>query len=249
VPTRLLVVQNDLDKALGRLADAFTRAGVQLDIRSADRDLPGVGEYHGLVVLPGLANPVDEGAAIDRARGAIEAALEARLPVLGMCLGAELLIEELGGRAYPCPPELGFRDVVASPSAADDPLLSAAPERFSVFHAHTFAFEPPSDAEILLTNEVCVQACRHGDTWAVQCHPEASREWVSALAASLDGADSGLLAATTGFFKENDVRPEELERDADAAEPTLSAVGEGIARGFAQVMAEAQTVRAQASSG
>ena len=248
MPTRLLVVQNDPDKTLGRLADALTRAGVQLDVRSAERELPDSADYHGLVVLPGLANPVDQTAAIARARDAIEAGLQARIPILGLCLGAELLIEQLGGSAYSCRTELGFHDVVASPAAADDPLLSAAPQRFSVFHAHTFAFEPPSDAEILLTNEVCVQACRHGDTWAVQCHPEASREWVSALAASLDGADSGLLAATTGFFAENAVSSEQLERDADAAEPALSAVGECIATGFARVMAETQTVRSEAPS-
>ena len=72
----------------------------------------------------------------------------------------------------------------------------------------------------------------------MQCHPEVSREWVSVLAASLDGADSGLLPATTGFFTENAVRPDDLERDADAAESTLSAVGEGIARD-SRVMAEA----------
>jgi hypothetical protein len=52
---------------------------------------------------------------------------------------------------------LGFGQVAAAAAAMCDPLLDGVPERFSVFHAHTYAFEPPSDAEILLTNDACVK--------------------------------------------------------------------------------------------
>lgn len=243
--SRLLVVQNDPDKTLGRLRKPLIRAGAQLDVRSPGHALPSVGGYDGLAVLPGLANPVDGDVAIRRARGVIHDALQARIPVLGLCLGAELLVEELGGSVYPCRPELGFGEVSASPGAAGDPLLGAVPERFSVFHAHSFAFEPPTDAEILLTNEVCVQACRYGDAWAIQCHPEASREWVASLAAGIRGEDTGLMPATAGLFRSNRVAPEQLERDADAAEPTLLKIGEQIAKGFALRLAAATAVASE----
>jgi hypothetical protein len=116
-------------------------------------------------------------------------------------------------------------------------LLGGVPEHFSVFHAHAFAFEPPADAELLLTNHVCVQACRLGETWAFQCHPEVSREWVAALASGIRGQDGGLQAATTGFFERNGVDPEQLERAAELAEPALSKVASGIASGFAAQLA------------
>jgi GMP synthase (glutamine-hydrolysing) len=246
VRNRLLVIQSDPDKALGRLADPLMDAGVEVDMRSPEQELPVTADYDGLIVLPGLANPVDETEAIRRSRGAIQGGLEAGIPVLGLCLGAELLIEELGGTAYACPPELAFREVFASRSASDDPLLCAAPERFSIFHAHTFAFEPPSDAEILLSNDVCVQACRQGQTWAIQCHPEATRAWVSALAGGMRGENAGLLPATADFFKQNGVDPDQLERDADMAEPTLSAIGEQIAKGFALAVAESRAAPSKA---
>lgn len=235
---RLLVIQSDSDKTLGRLAEPLMKAGIELDARATDQELPDAAGYDGLVVLPGLANPVDDTEAVRRARGAIRAGLGADIPVLGLCLGAELLIEELGGSVYPCQPELAFREVAAAPAAAGDPLLGAAPERFSVFHAHTFAFEPPSEAETLLTNEVCVQACRHGATWAIQCHPEVTREWVSAIARDLRGEGSGLLPQTVNFFRQNGVHPDQLEHDADAAETTIGAVAERIATGFARAVAE-----------
>lgn len=239
--TRLLVVQSDPDKSLGRLEVPLIDAGADVDMRLSDRELPDVAGYDGLVVLPGLANPVDDTVEVRRTRDAIRAALDRRMPVLGVCLGGELLIEELGGRSYRCRPELGFRQVLTAAAAGEDPLLSAAPERFSVFHAHTFAFEPPSGAEILLTNDVCVQACRYGNTWAVQCHPEVSREWVSMLAARIEGRDSDLLPATASFFRENGIKPEELERDADAAEPAIALVAAQIGGGFALAVAEAST--------
>jgi GMP synthase (glutamine-hydrolysing) len=236
VPDCLLVVQNDPDKPLGRIADGLARSGVDLDVRSPTRVLPSVRRYAGLVVLPGLADPVDESLALRRVRAAIHDALQAQLPILGLCLGGQLLVQSLGGSVYRCRPELGFGDVVASPSASSDPLLLDVPERFSIFHAHAFAFEPPPGAEVLLTNDVCVQACRHGETWAFQCHPETSPEWIAALASGMRGQDGGLRAATADFFERNGVSPQQLERDARAAEPALSKIASGIASGFAAAL-------------
>ncbi len=229
----VLVVQNDPDKSLGRLADGLVTAGARLDVHSpAAGALPDVRRYAGLVVLPGLADPVDDTPALRRVRDAIDAALAADRPILGLCLGGQLLVQALGGSVHQCRPELGFRDVVAVPTAASDPLLEPAPERFSIFHAHAYAFTPPTGAEVLLTNDVGVQACRRGAAWAFQCHPEASSEWVAALAAGIRGHDSELLPATADFFARNGVTAQQLERDADAAEPTLRIIAAGIAGGF-----------------
>jgi GMP synthase (glutamine-hydrolysing) len=233
VRNAVLVIQNDPDKPLGAIADALVHAGVRLDVRSPDHDLPPVDAYAGLIVLPGLADPVDEHAAVKRARDAIHTALERELPILGICLGGQLLVEALGGRVYPCEPELGFGEVSTSPAAFDDPLLLGAPRRFSVFHAHTFAFEPPAGADTLLTNDACTQACRKGEAWAFQCHPEISRGWVARLAAGLRGRDGGLPPDTTDFFARNGVSPEQLERDARRAQGVVSRVAAGIAHGFA----------------
>ncbi len=237
VPAPLLVVQNDPDKPLGRIAEAIAHAGAELDVRSPAVALPDVRRYAGLVVLPGLANPVDETEPVERARAVIDDALSAELPILGLCLGGQLLAQALGGGVYQCRPELGFADVAALPAAAGDPLLAGVAHEFSIFHAHTYAFEPPTGAEPLLSNEICVQACRYGETWAFQCHPEVSPEWVAGLAAGLRGRDGTLLAATTRFFASNGVTPEQLERDAVAAEPAMRAIASGIGVGFASRLA------------
>jgi GMP synthase (glutamine-hydrolysing) len=233
MPSAVLVVQNDPDKTLGRIGDELVRRGIRLDVRSPEQDLPAVVGYAGLIVLSGLADPVDEDPPVQRAREAVHAALELELPVLGLCLGGQLLVQALGGTVHRCRPELGFGEVFASPAAFTDPLLFGVSERFSVFHAHAFAFEPPAGAEILLANDVCAQACRQGEAWAFQCHPEIPREWVTRLAAGLRGENGGLPAGTTDFFARNRVSPEQLERDARLAERAVSDVAGRIAEGFA----------------
>ncbi|MDX6540359.1 MAG: hypothetical protein QOI71_1969, partial [Gaiellales bacterium] len=88
---RLLVVQNDWDKPLGRIADALLAEDIELDVRMSHAELPDAAAYHGLVTLPGLANPEDDDPAVRRVREATENALTAGLPVLGICLGGQLL--------------------------------------------------------------------------------------------------------------------------------------------------------------
>ena len=229
----ILAVQHDVDKPLGRIADGFAALGVPLDVRPATEELPEPSSYGGLVVLPGLADPVDDDPPIRRARDAIDQALGAGLPVLGLCLGGQLLAQALGGDVYRCEPELGFGEISATAAAAGDPLLGGAPDRFAVFHAHAFAFRPPPEATVLLENRVCVQACRVGEAWAFQCHPEVTREWVAAVASGIRGGDGPVAAATAGFFRANGIDPDRLEDDAARADATLARVAESIAAGFA----------------
>lgn len=233
MPPRLLVVQNDVDKPFGRIGDALAERGVELDVRFPESGLPTVAEYDGLAVLPGLADPVDDDPAIDRMRATIREALETELPVMGLCLGGQLLVQELGGYAYRGESELAFHEVVATPATASDPLLSGAPARFSIFHAHAYSFVPPPDAVILLENDVCAQACRIGETWAFQCHPEVGDGWVSALAAGLRGEPTEIGPETVSFFRSNGIEPDALERDGALASATLARLAEGIAEGFA----------------
>jgi len=234
VAVRLLVVQNDRDKPLGRVGEALGELGAELEVAFSNTELPAASGFDGLVVLPGLADPVDDDASVHRARSAIEDALAAERPVLGLCLGGQLLVQALGGDVYGCPPEVGFHEVRSTPAAREDPLLAEAPERFSVFHAHAYAFAPPAGSAVLLENDVCIQACRIGSSnWAFQCHPEVAPAWVTHLGATIRGDGTGVDPRTAGFFRANGLDPDGVARDATAADAALARVAEGIARGFA----------------
>jgi GMP synthase (glutamine-hydrolysing) len=110
-------------------------------------------------------------------------ALDARVPVLGICLGAQLVAAAAGAEVRrSAQPEIGWFDVELSADGERDPVLGALPERFLAYEWHSYTFDLPAGAVELARSPACSQAFRLGDAaWAVQFHPEVTpeivREW------------------------------------------------------------------------
>ena len=123
-------------------------------------------------------------------------------PVLGVCLGAQLLAKAAHAPVFAAPePEIGWHEVELTEAAADDPVLGALPDRFHAFQWHYYTYGIPEGAVELARSRACTQAFRLGETvWGVQFHPEVTREQVEAWLAS-DGRNEGIsveeLAAET----------------------------------------------------
>lgn len=107
----------------------------------------------------------------------LEKTLEAGLPLLGVCLGAQLIARAAGARVGPGErPEVGWFPVVLTQAGQVDPVLGTLPARFDAFQWHYYTFELPSGAELLAASDAARQAYRLGDrVWAVQFHPEVTR--------------------------------------------------------------------------
>jgi GMP synthase (glutamine-hydrolysing) len=122
--------------------------------------------------------------------------LDAGTPVLGVCLGGQLLAEAVGARVYRAPePEIGWHSVELTPAAASDPLFARLPQRFCALQWHYYSFEVPEGATELARSPVSSQAFRLGElAWGVQFHPEVT------------------LAMVEGWLEE----PEEVDFDREA---------------------------------
>jgi GMP synthase-like glutamine amidotransferase len=112
-------------------------------------------------------------------------ALARRMPLLGICLGGQLIAAAAGAEVHRvADPEIGWLEVERLAGAASDPVLGALPERFTAFQWHSYASRLPAGAVELARSAVCPQAYAiDGHAWGVQFHPEVTpdvlAEWIA----------------------------------------------------------------------
>ena len=200
----VLAVVHGADAPPGSFADVVAGRGHALETWSMAWGSPPprpVDDY-GAVLLFGGAMHADQEARHPWLREEhffIERLLDLHVPVLGVCLGAQLVAKTAGAPVYPArEPEIGWVDVELTGPAADDPVLCALPQRFPAFQWHYYAFDVPAGACELARSGVCAQAFRLGDAaWGVQFHPEVTLEIVSSwIEDSPADAPKDLLAET-----------------------------------------------------
>ncbi|HEX8121174.1 MAG TPA: type 1 glutamine amidotransferase [Solirubrobacteraceae bacterium] len=103
----------------------------------------------------------------------LRAVLDAGVPVLGVCFGAQLLAHALGAAVTRASePEIGWYAVTLGAAGRADPVLGALPERFLAFQWHSWRCDVPEGGTALADSRVCLQAFRAGNAWGVQFHPE-----------------------------------------------------------------------------
>jgi GMP synthase-like glutamine amidotransferase len=104
--------------------------------------------------------------------------VDAGVPVLGICLGGQLLASALGGEVRRADePEIGWLEITPTDGARDDPVFRVLEQSASVYQWHTDVFEPPPGARVLARSEASPnQAFRvdGADAWGIQFHPEAT---------------------------------------------------------------------------
>jgi GMP synthase-like glutamine amidotransferase len=129
-------------------------------------------------------------------------ALDARIPLLGVCLGAQLIARAGGAWVGPAAePEVGWLGVDLTGAGRADPVLSALPERVRAFQWHSYTFELPPGATELATSPVARQSfVLDGRAWGIQFHAEVTRPmieaWVTEDGSELPMSTEELFAVT-----------------------------------------------------
>ena len=105
------------------------------------------------------------------------------LPMLGICLGAQLMSKALGGKVWQADyVEVGWHDVELLSSAKSHPWFVNMPEKFGVFQWHAHVFSPPPGAISVATSD-CTQCQAYimGSSLALQFHLEMSELTITEL--------------------------------------------------------------------
>jgi GMP synthase (glutamine-hydrolysing) len=228
VTRAVLILQHVAVERPGLIGQALTARGVpwrvdtMVDLRDPDA-LPPVAELAGVVILGGPmgALDVEDHPGLELEARLVREALDADVPLLGVCLGHQIIATALGGnlhRAAAAEFGIGSVDVLAN-----DEVFGSPGDTHPVLHWHRDVVEAPASAIVLArTAQTANQAFRIGSAIATQFHLEVDRplldDWLAAPAMAADlGADAR----------------KRIVGDFTAAEPRLRRLGEAVFAHFA----------------
>ena len=217
---RVLSVVHELDAGSGVFGDFPTwvpSAQPPPDVRDVDALMVFGGSMH--------VDQNGEHRWLDPEKEFIRDALESGTPILGVCLGSQLLAEAAGATPYRSDePEIGWYDIEITEAGAADPVIGPLAPSVELFEWHHYIAPLPPGAVELARTPACVQAFRieGKPAWGLQFHAEVTRE---NLWSWLDGWENAEAVATS-------LDPERIRAASEQRIEEQNEVGRGIAARF-----------------
>jgi GMP synthase (glutamine-hydrolysing) len=238
---RVLVLQHVAAEPLGLLDPMLRARGHRIRYVNFARDpeaAPRLDRYQALIVLGGpmQVDDADTHPHLLTECRLIERAMARDMPVLGICLGAQLMAHVLGAPVGPCDePEIGWYDIQPTNVTSHDPVLWPLDERRPVYQWHHWGFDCPADCvSLAVSDQSGCQAFRHGErAWGFQFHLELDerliRRWLTLPFYRNDLARSGLKKT-----------PEDLRADTHSLLPQSLQLAEAVFGNWLKCVGEPQ---------
>ena len=170
----VLVLRHEPFEHLGHFARGLQSNEIPFEYKDLGLPLSLHGQT-GLIIMGGPQSANDPNPALEAEMRLIAEAIDKELPILGVCLGAQMIAKTLGARVYKNRmPEIGWAPVHFTEAAKEDPLFASFASPTTFFHWHGETFDIPEGAVWLAFSEDCRhQAFRYKtNVYGVQFHPE-----------------------------------------------------------------------------
>lgn len=178
---KILSVQNIACETLGTLDNMFGSDGFEIEKVNAQNDpLPSSSKsYAAMIILGGPMAVYDNLPYLQREQDLIKDAIKNNTPLLGICLGSQLIAQAAGGRVYRGrQKEIGWGSVYVTPASSNDIFRGVTEKTIRVFQWHGDTYELPANAKILAYSELYPQAFRIGSAVGIQFHLEVDRHLI-----------------------------------------------------------------------
>ena len=191
---RILILQNCEYETLGLYERYLADSGITYDVVHTYRESPPAPANYDMIIIGGTPDSVYNRCDLPyltQVYNTLATALDAKTPCFGVCCGAQLLAQLVGGSVYRNPEmEIGGYQVTLTSDGQRDPLLKGFPVNLPIFHWHGDTFEIPSAVSLLAEGEKCKnQLFRHGNIVGLQFHLEVTadeaRQWTRKYAHEL----------------------------------------------------------------
>ncbi len=246
---RVLLIQHESFEALGTLDPLLKKEGIRIRYVNFERDpdaVPEIDRYDGLILMGGYMG-VYESHVYQHLKvemRLIEAALKRNMPILGICLGSQILAHVLGAEVRKhTEREMGWVPVHLTEKGRSDPIFLGFKESEMLFQSHGDTFEIPASAEHLAFSQVCHgQAFRYGDrVYGFQFHIEIDRptigHWIE-------------MPENREIFRNSEGRfvPETILEETETHLPRSIELSQGVFRNFLK-QSGARTPKVRLGSG
>jgi GMP synthase (glutamine-hydrolysing) len=207
---KVLILKHAEDEGPGLLGDLFRAEGWEIEVIALHKGEPvptHLDGYGALIILGGPMNVHEEDAypfLREEGRLIMKALIE-EVPLLGICLGAQLLAKTCGGAVYRAPQrEFGWYRILLAGDASKDVLFRGLPKHMSVFQWHEDTFEIPEGGVLLAEGRGCRnQAFRMGNcAYGLQFHLETTDDMVKAWLAATGAVGAKRIMRDTIKMKE-----------------------------------------------
>ncbi len=189
--TKILVIKNARLEGPGMIGELFESDGFELQTVFAKKEKIPVLDHSVVLILGAPESANDDLQYLSDEMELIRSAAEKDIPVLGICLGSQLIAKAFGARVYPGQKkEIGFYHNVEPDLVSGSRLFSGMPNPFTVFHWHGDTFDIPKNAKRLAYSDMYNQAFQYKSAVGIQFHFEVNKEivlsWLDSTEEDLD---------------------------------------------------------------
>ena len=177
----ILSIQNTKIETLGNFKELFESDGYEIETIHVKKDkIPQEPDkYAGILILGGYMSVYEALPYLNEQQDLIRNANRLQVPLLGICLGSQLIAQALGGRVIKGEQkEIGWFDVLINNEGKNDIFKGITNKNIKVFQWHGDTFKLPSSAKLLASSNLYPQAFRLGSSIGILFHLEVTSQMI-----------------------------------------------------------------------